>query len=368
MHVMQSPPGARTVIDGREVDYFCGCGYYGLHGHPELIEAACTAARKYGIGSATSRWGLGNNPVLLEVEKNAAEFFATESALYYVSGYLGNSILLQGLRDDYDVVFVDAQSHYSVLDAASVANKPVVAFAHRDAEDLKRQVARRLKPSQRPLVICDGVFPISGEVSPVDEYVEVLEPYPDRTICVDDAHATGVIGERGHGSLEYLGLSGSRLHSSGTLSKALGGHGGIIAGDNDLVERLKRKSKIPSASSSPPTPAAAATAKALVMLRENPEFRKRLWDNATYAKGKLRDLGFDLNRTTVPIICLSSKSVDLETLPDKLLDRGIAVSRFYPGAGTYSSVPEGGAIRIAIFSTHSREQIDRLANEIGALV
>jgi 8-amino-7-oxononanoate synthase len=368
VHVMQSPPGARTVIDGQEVDYFCGCGYYGFQGHPELIDAACKAVRRYGIGSATSRWGHGNNPALLEVESRAARFFAVESTLYYVSGYLGNSILLQGLRDDYDVVFVDAESHYSVLDGASLVDKPVVAFAHRSADDLKRQVARHLKPSQRPLLICDGVFPISGELSPTAAYVEVLEKYDEYTICVDDAHATGVIGEQGRGSFEYLGLSGERLYSSGTLSKALGGHGGIIAGDRSLIERLKSNSKVPFASSSPPTAAAAATAKALEILHENPQLRERLWDNATYAKSKLRDLGFDLNPTPVPIICLSSGSVDLETLPRELLARGIAVSRFYPGAECYSSVPEGGAVRIAIFSTPTKEQIDRLANEIRALV
>jgi glycine C-acetyltransferase/8-amino-7-oxononanoate synthase len=365
---MQSPPGARTVIDGREVDYFCGCGYYGLQGHPQLVEAACEAVRKYGLGSATSRRGYGDNPVLLEVEARAAEFFAAESALYYVSGYLGNSILLQGLRDDYDVVFVDRQSHYSVLDGVSLVGKPVVAFAHRDADDLKTQLAQRLQPPQRPLLISDGVFPISGEVPPIAEYVEVLERYPGFTVCVDDAHATGVIGENGRGSLEYLGLAGPQLHSSGTLSKALGAHGGIIAGNTSLIERLKRGSRMPSASSSPPTPAAAAAAEALEIVRENPRLRERLWGNAIYAKGKLRELGFDVNRTPVPIICLSSKHVDLGALPGRLLDRGIAVSRYYSGAESYSSVPEGGAVRIAVFSTHTKEQIDRLAAEIAALV
>jgi len=365
---MQSPPGARTVIDGREVDYFCGCGYYGLQGHPEIIDAACKAVRQYGMGSATARSGLGNNPVLLDVERNAAKFLGAESALYYVSGYLGNTVLLQGLRDDYDVIFYDRESHYSVLDAIAVAGKPAVAFSHRDADDLKTQVARHLKPSQRPVVICDGVFPVSGELSPIPEYVEVLEAYDEFTICVDDAHATGVIGEQGRGCYEHFGLSGSRLYSSGTLSKALGGHGGIIAGDTSLIERLKEQSTIPNGSSSPPTPAAAASAKALEMLQENPELRTRLWDNTIYAKGRLRDLGFGLNQTPVPIICLSSKNVDLATLPDRLLDRGIAISRFYSGGDAYSSVPEGGAVRIAIFSSHTKQQIDRLVEEMARIV
>ena len=135
-----------------------------------------------------------------------------------------------------------------------------------------------------------------------------------------------------------------------------------------MIERLKRGSRIPFASSSPPTPAAAAAAEALEIVQENPRLRERLWDNAIYAKGKLRELGFDVNRTPVPIICLSSKDVDLETLPGRLLDRGIAISRFYSGSASYSSVPEGGAVRIAVFSTHTKEQIDRLAGEIAALV
>jgi len=305
---------------------------------------------------------------LLEVERNAAKFFATESALYYVSGYLGNAILLRGLREDYDVIFYDKESHYSVLDGIATADKPAVAFAHRDADDLKTQVARHLKPTERPMVICDGVFPVSGGLSPIPEYVDVLQKYDDFTICVDDAHATGVIGELGHGCYEHLGLSGPRLYSSGTLSKALGGHGGIIAGDASLIERLKNKSKIPNGSSSPPTPAAAASAKALEILRDTPELRKRLWDNTLYAKSRFRELGFDVNDTPVPIICLSSKKANLETLPDKLLDKGIAISRYYAGGHAYSSVPAGGAVRIAIFSDHTRQQIDRLVQEIGTLI
>jgi len=365
---MESPPGATAVIDGREVDYFCGCGYFCLHGHPEIIDAACRAVRQFGMGSATSRSGYGDNPVLLEVERNAAKFFATESALYYVSGYLGNTILIQGLRDSYDVIFYDSESHYSVLDGIALADKPAIAFAHRDACDFKSQVSRHLKPTQRPLLISDGVFPISGEVAPIPEYVDVLRKYDEFTICVDDAHATGVIGEMGRGVFEYLGISGSRLFSSGTLSKALGGHGGIIAGNADLIKRLKSQSKIPFASSSPPTPAAAASAKALELLQETPELRKRLWDNTLYAKGRFRELGFDVNHTPVPIICLSSTNVDLKRLPRRLLDNGIAISRYYAGGDAYSSVPAGGAVRIAIFSEHTKQQIDRLVEEIGALV
>lgn len=363
MYLMESAPGARTVIDGEEVDYFCGCGYYGLQGHPELIQAACEAVKKYGIGSATSRSGYGNNPVLLEVEERASEFFGTESALYFVSGFLGNSILLQGLEDQYEVIFTDRESHYSVMDGVALVNKPLVKFSHLEYQDLRKKLKKHLRPSQRPLVICDGIFPVSGEISPIPEYLKVLEEFDEFYICVDDAHATGVIGEKGRGSFEYFGLKDERLYSSGTLSKALGGHGGIIAGDKEFIERLKEKSKIPYASSAPPTPAAAATAKAIEILSKNPGLRKKLWANVAHAKTGLRDLGFYIDDTPVPIICLhSKKDIDLEALQLNLLKKGIAV--FYVPGKTYSSVPESGAIRIAIFSSHTKNQIGRLIKEI----
>lgn len=363
---MESAPGPRAIINGKEVDYFCGTSYYGLHAHPELIKAACEATKKFGIGSATSRSGFGNNPVLLEVEERAANFFEKESALYYVSGYLGNSILLQGLRDKYDIIYADQESHYSVMDGASMARKPVVTFAHLDAEDLRAKIQQSLKPSQRPLVICDGIFPVSGEISPIPEYLNVLEEFDRPLICVDDAHATGVIGEKGQGTFEYFGLEGENLYSSCTLSKALGGHGGIIAGDKEFIETLKNLSNIPYSSSAVPTPAAAATAKALEILTEKPEMRKNLWEKVFYTKKSLLHLGLKVNDTPVPIICLDIKGTNLESLQKELFSRNIAV--LYVPGGAYSSVPESGAIRIAIFSNHSKSQIDRLVEEMSNLI
>jgi len=364
---MESAPGPKTVIDGREIDYFCGTGYFTFQGHPEIVKAACEAVQQYGIGTATSRSGYGNNPVLLEVEERAARFFEEESSLYYVSGYLGNAILLQGLAPQYEVIFVDAESHYSVRDGAYIANKPIISFAHCDAEDLARKLSSELKPAQRPLVICDGIFPVSGEISPLHEYVRVLDNFDKSIICVDDAHATGVIGKKGQGTFEYCGVQGEGRYSSGTLSKAFGGHGGIIAGRQAFIDLLRTGSQIPYASSAVPAPAAAATAKALEMLMERPDIRQRLWDNVFYAKDALRKLGFDdIPDNPIPIICLSSKDVDLERLQRKLFEKGMAV--FYVPGGSYSSVPEAGAIRVAIFSTHTKDQIDHLVSEMKGLL
>ncbi len=362
MYVMQSAPGNRTVVNGCEIDYYGGTGYFGLQGQPELLKAACDAVKKYGICTATSRFGYGDNPVLLEVEERASAFFGKESALYLATGYLGNAILLQGLRDRYDIIFVDEASHHSVFDGAHTAKKPIVDFAHLDADDLGKKVREHLKPSQRPLLICDGVFPVSGEISPIPDYISVLENFDHALICVDDAHATGVIGEQGRGTYDYFGLNGNRLFASYTLSKALGGYGGIIPGDKPFIDELRKSSEIFHGASPVPTPAAAAASKGLEMIMRQPELRQRLWENVFYAKAGLRKLGFDIPDTPVPIICLHQEQMDLKKIQHKLFEKGIGV--LYTAGGSYSSVPECGAIRIAIFSTHTKEQIDRLVDAV----
>ena len=146
MFIMESAPGPETVINGKKVLYFAGTGYYALHGHPEVIQAGVDAYRKYGTHSATTRSGFGNNPVLLEVERKVADYFGTEDAVYFVSGYFDNLILAQGLTNDYDVIFIDETSHFSIRDGVATARKPVLTFRHRDPEDLAVQLKKNLKP------------------------------------------------------------------------------------------------------------------------------------------------------------------------------------------------------------------------------
>ncbi len=367
-YLMESEPNATAIINKKMVDYFSGCGYFGFQVHPGVVKAACDAVKKYGISSATTRAGYGTNPVLLEIEKKAAQFFRTPGILYYVSGCFGSSILLEGLKDDYEIIFIDRESHYSSQLATSLVNKPVVIFEHMEPGDLKLKLSQHLKPLQRPLVLCDGIFPISGKISPLPGYAEILKNIEGAMICVDDAHATGVIGEKGHGTFEYFGMEGGRNYSCGTLSKALGGHGGVICGDEKFINRLKKSSILANACSNVPIPAAAATAKALDILYHDPGIRKRLWDNVALAKNGLRNLGFDIDSSPVPIICLYDKAqkVDFKAIQLELFERNIAVT--HVPAGAYTSVPEGGALRISIFSTHEPEQIHRLIDEIKKVV
>jgi len=366
---MESAPRARTIFNGKEVDYFGGCGFFELQAHPKVIEAAADAVKKYGISSVTTRTGYGTNPVLLEFEKQAALFFGTESFLYYITGCFGGTILLTGLRNDYDIVFIDSESHYSAYSAISAIKKPVIRFEHRNPNDLEQEIKSNLKPGWRPLVICDGIFPISGELSPLPDYKTILDAYDHAVMCVDDAYAVGVIGETGMGTYEYFNIHRDTFYSSGTLSKALGGHGGIIAGSPLLIEKLKTNNTISRACTPTPNASLAASAKALEILRLNPAMRSRLWANSRYVKEGLRRIGFDFQDSPVPAVCIHQKNyhadraVDFKSLQLELFRQNIAVA--YVPEGDYTSVPKGGAIRISVFSTHSDEQLGNLVETIG---
>jgi 7-keto-8-aminopelargonate synthetase-like enzyme len=370
-YIMETELGALTIINKKMVDYFGGCGYFGFQAHHEVIEAACFAAKRYGISSATTTAGFGNNPVLIDLEEKITQFFGATGVLHYASGCMGNFILTEGLKEDYDIIFVDKDSHYSVKNAIALVHKPFVEFDHCNAEDLRRKLKENVAPGQRPMVMCDGIFPVSGELSPLPQYKAVLdEVCGGGIICVDDAHATGVIGKKGFGSFEYFGIESEGYYSSGVFSKALGGSGGLIVGKEEFVQKLKRNSALANACSTTPIPAAAATAKALEILHKQPELRQQLWDNTIYAKTRLRETGFDVNDTPVPIICLSTHKtkghIDCGSLQKELFERNIAAT--HVPAGAYTSVPGTGALRISIFCTHSREQIDNLVDQIQKLI
>ena len=423
--------GPRAVIAGRERDYFAGCGYLGLQNHPELIAVAAAALQRYGLGTATSRGGYGEHPVFVALEEAAARYFGVEAVLNYVTAYLGNTILLQGLRGEYDRVFMDDASHFSVRDSVQIAGMPVAPFRHLDPDDLAAQLRAQLRPGERPLVISDGVFPISGEIAPAPGYLQALANYAGAILCLDDAHATGVLGANGQGTAEYwknraeeaaprrpqlivaglaemmsapfqggaasvvswsslmggpdlvvggsdaarpseeqavlsaLGVTGVRLYSAHTLSKALGCNGGIIAGDAELIGKLRANAPAYVAHSPSPLPVAAAAAHALDLTRGVSTLRNRLWANVARAKAGLRDLGWPLADTPVPIICLGARpGLDLACIQAELFERDICVAH----VTRYSSTPPGGALRIAIFATHTEAQIDRLIGEISVLV
>jgi len=361
----ETPLGARVVIAGRERDYFSGTGYLGLHNHPQVIQSAWQAIQRYGMSTATSRGGYGEHAVYDALEKQVCAFFDSQAALYYASGYLGGAALVQGLAGRFERLFVDESAHYSLGDAARASGKPLHFFGHRDPSHLAESLRLHLRAGERPLVLTDGLFPISGETAPLDEYLPLVQDR-DGLLGVDDAHGVGVLGANGRGTAEWLGVSASEgVQVCATLSKALGGYGGILFGSRERIREIESQARVYVAASPPPLPAAAAAAKALEIARSEPHLRQRLWENVALARSGLRRLGWEMPDSPVPILCLRARpGVDLARLRAGLFERDICVSH----VTSYSSTPPGGALRIAIFATHSREQIERLLDTLGKLL
>jgi len=362
--IMDSAPGAETVINGRKYIYFGGTGYFALHGNAEMIRTGIDAFEKYGMHSATTRSGFGNNPVLLDAEKKIAGYFGTEEALYFVSGYLSGLFMAQGMADQYDLIFADETAHFSIRDGIFSTRKPVFFYKHRDPSDLRTKLKSELKAGQRPLVITDGVFPTFGVIAPVPDIIKEIEPY-NGILCLDDAHAGGVLGTNGRGTYEHFGLNpGETRIMSGTLSKAFGGHGGFIPASSAFIQKIKQTVGAYSGASSPPTPIAAASAKGIELVQSHPEWREKLRHNVARIKKGMRQLGFDVGDSPFPVVTWALKSAEeMKRVQKELLDNGIALPYT-----KYIGAPSGGVLRASIFSAHTDAHLDQLLEELKKLL
>ena len=373
MHLMQSPPSPKCLIDGREMLYFVGTGYHCLQGHPSVLSAAADALRLYGMGSATSRGRLGATPPLLDVESAAAGFFGMEQSFYLPSGYMSASVVIRALRDRFDHIFFDEYTHYAIIDAAKSSGRPCEAFPHRDPEALEQLIRQRIKANERLLIATDGIFPVLGTLAPLREYAQISQRYENSAILVDDAHAIGVLGATGRGTIEHLGLWDATVnadpqHSAillcGTLSKAVGGFGGIIPGSQKFVENMRTSDLLNGASALPPAVSAAA-ATGLRILMSHPELRTRLLENAILLKSQLAALGLPIDPSPSPIVWLVlGDAANMQRIQQALWNRGIAIDYIprYTGTGLH------GGLRIAVFSAHTPDMFARLVDELSQTV
>ena len=363
-YIMESAPGTETIINGKKYLYFAGTGYFQLNSNPELIKAASDATIRYGIGSATSRSITGTTPLLLEIEKKLAAYFGTEDAVYLPSGYLSNIAGLSALNEmnTFDVIFIDEGSHYCNIEGAEVIGKPLIKFKNRNPDDLKLKLVNTLQGGKRPLIVSDGLFPVWAKLAPLERYLEFAKEY-NGVVWTDDAHGVGILGNNGRGTYEYLGLKSDRLFMGATLSKAFGAYGGIIPGNADFIRQIKTGSVI-TGSSSPMNAAVAAGIKGLALVRANPGFREILWENADYLKKGITSLGIETDDNCLPIVAfVSGDSVKMKKIQNALMAEGIYIQyAAYRGSGS------SGVLRIVVFSTHTKAQIDFLIDKLRKVI
>jgi glycine C-acetyltransferase len=355
LRTMDSPADAWMIVDGKRVLNFCTNNYLGLANHPKMKEAAKAAVDAWGVGPAAVRSIAGTQALHVELERRLAAFKGVEEALYVQSGFCANQAAIAPLVGKEDVIFSDRLNHASIIDGARLSGAKIVVYEHCDPVDLDARIKEHLPNYRRGLMVTDGVFSMDGDVAPLDQLMEVADRHGVLTM-VDGAHGEGVLGRGGRGIVDHFGLHGKFDVEIGTLSKAFGVVGGVIAGKKAIVEYIRQKAR-PFLFSSANTPADTAACLAAVdLLEDSEELVRRLWDNAAYFRGEMQRLGFDTGRSQTPIV------------PVMLGDAGLAkqFSRALFEAGVFAmsigfpTVPKGLArIRVMNTAAHSRADLDQ---------
>jgi 8-amino-7-oxononanoate synthase len=346
-----------VVKDGRVLLCFASNNYLGLTADEAVIQAASEATLRYGTGSGASRLVSGTMELHVRLEEELASFKETEAALLFGSGFAANLGTITALVGSEDVIYTDRLNHASIIDGSRLSKARLEIYAHADAADLERRLARASErnPGRRRLIVTDGVFSMDGDLAPLPEILGLAEAY-DAWVLIDDAHASGVIGPRGAGTADYYGVDSPRLIRLGTLSKAFGGEGGFVAGPADLVDYLRHKAR-PFVFSTAPSPATTATAlKALEIVRTEPQRRERLRANVERLREGLLSLGYTVPGGLTPILpVMVGEPGRALALSKALEDRGVLAPAIRP-----PTVPEGTSrLRVTVMATHTDSDIDR---------
>src|SRR5947209_9032389 len=315
---LQGEQGARARFDGREVINLASNNYLGLAAHPRLKEAAAKAAAELGAGSGAVRTIAGTMTLHRELERRFAEFKGAEDALMFQSGFTANSGTVAAILTKEDVIVSDQLNHASIIDGARLSRAEIKVFPHKDAAAADKLLQETRSSGRRQLLITDGVFSMDGDIAPLPELVDVAEKH-GAIMMIDDAHASGVLGPGGKGTVSHFGLDASRVDIQvGTLSKAIGVLGGFIAGPAHLIEWLVNRGRPFLFSTSAPPAVAAACIEALNILEESPDLVERLWERTRFFKKGLRELGFDTSHSETPITPViageETKAVELSSL------------------------------------------------------
>src|SRR5271155_2381413 len=360
LRVLDTEQKPVATVDGKEVINLASNNYLGLTTHPKLRKAALEAVREYGVGTGAVRSISGTMKIHMELEEQIARFKQTEACVVFQSGFTANAGTVSAVLGKDDLIISDELNHASIIDGARLSKATINVFKHKDTQDCERILQEHASFTGKKLIITDGVFSMDGDIAPLPALCELAEKY-GCIMMVDDAHASGVLGRGGRGSVDHFQCHG-RVHIQvGTLSKAIGSMGGYVCGSRDLIDFLYLRARpfLFSTSHPPATAAACAAAFTLLDSPEGERLVKRLWANTKYFKRELKKRGFQFKASETPIIPIhvgdAAKAFEFSK---KVFEAGV----FAPAVG-YPTVAEGKArLRAIVSAAHKRDQLLKAAD------
>ncbi len=354
IRTIDSPMDGHITVDGKRVLNFCANNYLGLANHPRLREAAKRAIDQYGIGPGAVRTIAGTMALHVQLEQRLAQFKGAEAVITLQSGFTANLATIPALVGKGDVIFSDRLNHASIIDGCRLSGAKIVAYEHNHVDDLRAKIAETSDYGRR-LIISDGVFSMDGDIAPLPELVAVAKEH-DILLMVDDAHGEGVLGKGGRGIVDHFGLHGQVDIEVGTMSKAFGVVGGIVAGRQVIIDWLRQRGRPFLFSSAMTVPDVAACLEAVDMLEESEALVQRLWSNAAVFKREMQTLGFDIGHSETPIVPVMLGDAHLARQFSKaLFDAGV-----FAMAIGFPTVAKGAArIRVMNTAAHSQDDLEQ---------
>jgi glycine C-acetyltransferase len=358
LRVLEDEQAPECTFDGKHIINLASNNYLGLTTHPKLREAALEATRKYGVGSGAVRTIAGTMKIHLQLEEKIARFKNSEACVVFQSGFAANAGTVSAVLGKDDFIISDQLNHASIIDGARLSRAKILVFEHKNIADAEAKLASIADQPGKKLLITDGVFSMDGDIGPLPGLCDLAEKY-GAIMMVDDAHASGVLGRNGRGTVDHFKVHGRVDIQVGTLSKAIGALGGYVCGSRDLIEFLYHRARPFLFSTSHPPSVAATCIAAFEVLESEPERIEKLWENTRFWKKELGLLGFDIGGKTTPA---SETPITAIIIGDGKLTMEFSRQLFKEGVLgtgiTFPTVPEGKArIRTIMTATHTRDEL-----------
>jgi glycine C-acetyltransferase len=367
LRILEGEQSHNTTFDHRQVVNLSSNNYLGLTTHPKLRERALDAVRRLGVGSGSVRTIAGTMDIHMELECRLAAFKKTEAVVVFQSGFAANAGTVAAVLTKDDVVISDQLNHASIIDGARLSRATIKVYPHKDI-DAARKILAELPAGQRKLLITDGVFSMDGDLGALPELCALAEEF-ECIMMVDDAHASGVFGNNGRGTIDHFGMHGRVDIQVGTLSKAIGALGGYVAGSRALIEFLYHRARPFLFSTSHPPAVVAACIAAIDVLEQEPELVERLWENTRFFKAGLNALGFNTGLSESPITpVIAGEGALAMKLSDRLFEEGV----FAQGIAFPTVARDAARVRTIVTATHTRDELQfaldvfaRVGRELG---